>query len=199
MLIVCMGLPCSGKSRAARYIKEQHNFMDFVADKIRKDLAGVSEDTPLGDEYYSMAWHNYTYSTLVSQIAGHIAWGTICHRNPNIVLDGVFRHEEFRTAISRICLEAGVPFVFMEFRCSDEKAKERMEAEDRKESDATMEVRKRIIVDLAPDEIASSHHSIVVNEGDWRDTVERIERVLEIVGFIPFHDPTNEEIERELG
>jgi hypothetical protein len=110
-LVLCCGLPGSGKSWLAARIAQPFEAVVENSDLTRKRLAGiaptVSAGTGLDRGSYGAEATRLTYQALLDAARGHLAAGR------TVVVDAGYRAAEQRRPFYALAIEAGLPFVLV--------------------------------------------------------------------------------------
>jgi aminoglycoside phosphotransferase family enzyme/predicted kinase len=107
-LVLVGGLPGTGKSTLARGLAAQGNLSLIRSDVVRKDLAGLSEETPassrFGEGIYAPAWTARAYGECLHRA------DALLFEGKRVVVDATFAEEEkrraFLDAAARLCVPA---------------------------------------------------------------------------------------------
>jgi aminoglycoside phosphotransferase family enzyme/predicted kinase len=140
-LVVMTGVSGTGKSLIAATFAGRAGAAFVSSDIVRKELAGLDPHQPAGDSLrqglYSTEMSARTYEEMRRRAAAHLAAGR------PVVLDATHSRAIDRGAAARVALDAGVPFLIVEMRLSDDAALTRIQRRMRdpyRTSDATPEV-----------------------------------------------------------
>ena len=104
------GLSGSGKSTTAQQLAEQSGAIRLRSDAVRKHLAGVPLHEKAGDEVYTAAMTDRTYTRLIelgAQLAG---------QGYRVILDAKFDRQAKRQEAMRIAQSRAIPITF--FHCT---------------------------------------------------------------------------------
>ncbi|HEX6984649.1 MAG TPA: AAA family ATPase [Planctomycetaceae bacterium] len=139
-LVAVCGLSGAGKTTVAAALAERIGAVHVSSDRVRKELYGL-EPTGRGEaaSLYSPAANEATYRELLSRAAGFLAEGT------GVILDATFLRRADREAVLSLGGRTGVRPLFVECRCPEELAAERIAlraARGDDASDATLDVRQ---------------------------------------------------------
>jgi predicted kinase len=140
-LVVMTGVSGTGKSLIAATFAGRAGAAFVSSDIVRKELAGLDPHQPAEDTLrrglYSPEMSARTYEEMRRRAAAHLAAGR------PVVLDATHSRAIDRGAAARVALDAGVPFLIVEMRLSDDAALTRIQRRMRdpyRTSDATPEV-----------------------------------------------------------
>ena len=154
-LVVC-GPPASGKSHLAERIASDSGWARIASDQVRKRLAGVDPQTPVGPSRYAKALTGRTYQELARLARERL------ERDGGVVVDATFRRAEERARLRRALGPADALFL----ECSVPEAELARRAAQRarrpSESDAGPEIALRLAREFEPlDEVPATAHLMV--------------------------------------
>ena len=102
------GFSGSGKSTLARLVAPSlgrpPGAVVLRSDEVRKRLAGVAPEQPLGPEAYTAAMHERVFGELRHRAAEVLAGGQAC------IVDAVHDRDDTRARLAAVAADAGVPF-----------------------------------------------------------------------------------------
>jgi uncharacterized protein len=139
-LALC-GLPGTGKSTLAGELHDAGSWTVLSSDRIRKELAGVAEDTRLPDSAYSAEFSHRTYAALFVRAAKPRPGPRV------VVLDANFRDRAARAAARAAAAAHGAGFVLAPISISEAEACRRLDARTadvRQASDADRAVYEKL-------------------------------------------------------
>jgi hypothetical protein len=124
-LVLTCGQPGSGKSRLASDLVKACNFTGVVADRVRKELAGLdsteSAKAGFGEGIYTPEWNERTYDECLKRAEALLMEGK------RVVVDASFREEANREKFVALAERLGVPCRIMVRTASEETIKARLE------------------------------------------------------------------------
>ena len=140
-LVVMTGVSGTGKSLIGATFAGRAGAAFVSSDTVRKQLAGIAPHQLVDDAHrsglYAPEMSARTYEEMRRRAAEHLAAGRA------VVLDATHSRAVDRGAAARVALDAGVPFLIIETRLSDDAALTRIQrrmADPYRTSDATPEV-----------------------------------------------------------
>jgi len=162
VIVVC-GMSGTGKSTVARAIRHRLAFEIINSDVVRKRIAGVSPTTRHTGGYaegiYTYEFNARTYSEMIDEARAMLGEGR------GTILDATFRDPAERARAVDLVSRADAPILFVECRCPENVALERLRSrveENADVSDATMEVHLHQRAEfIALDEIAETNRMTV--------------------------------------
>lgn len=149
-LVVLYGLMGSGKTSIARWLREQYGWHIVSTDAVRKQLAGMPEDTrvwvPYNEGLYSPEMNRKTYAE-VCRRAENLLYGGF-----PVVVDGAFKSPEDRQPVIELAERAGADLLFLHTWCSREEQIRRLEGRRRHDtrSDGRLEIMDQQREDFRP-------------------------------------------------
>jgi len=147
------GLSGSGKSTTAQQLAEQSHAIRLRSDAVRKHLAGIDLHEKGGDEIYTSAMTDKTYSRLVElgvQLAG---------RGDRIILDAKFDRQAKRQEALTAANRHNLPITFLHCTAPPDILKSRVEQRSGDIADATA----AILAKQSMEPFADTDPVIVVN------------------------------------
>lgn len=130
LYLVVNGLTGTGKSMLARGLASRTGAAVISSDIVRKELAGLSPETPQPEEYgkgiYSEEMTQKTYAEIFEQAKHALALGE------SVILDATFITDELREDAVAAGLEVGIEPLFIECRCPEEVVMRRLRERYRK-------------------------------------------------------------------
>ncbi len=125
LLIMTTGLIGTGKSTIASGVAEALDLPVFSSDRLRKERAGLSPETPqrvaYGDGLYSASTSEQTYSAL-AELAS-----TALQQGESVVVDAAFSKRAQRGLIQRVAAEAGADCYLLDCVAPEAVIRERLE------------------------------------------------------------------------
>ncbi|MBN2042654.1 MAG: AAA family ATPase [Candidatus Aenigmarchaeota archaeon] len=155
MLILICGLPGTGKSTIARYIRDKINAMVLRTDVIRKDT--------IKNPKYSEEEKNKVYEELFGMAEEALKNGK------NVIIDGTFFKKSLRERIVKIANGKGMKII--ECTSPEEVIRERISGGRKDESDADFKIYEKIRKQWEPVE---EDHIILDTSGDWKKEIDSI-------------------------
>lgn len=125
------GLSGSGKSTTAGQLAKQMGAIRLRSDAVRKHLAGISIHEKGGDEIYTSAMTDKTYSRLI-ELGMRLAV-----QGYRVILDAKFDRKEKRAEAIAATQKANIPLNFLHCTAPAEVLKARVEARSGDIADAT--------------------------------------------------------------
>jgi uncharacterized protein len=143
-LVFVGGLPGTGKSMLARGFAEQTGFCLIRSDVVRKELAGLADDSsgqmsaPFGEGIYSPEWNERTYRECLRRAE------VLLFAGKRVLVDASFREEKWRRAFLEAATGWGVPGVFLLCQSDPETVRARLQARRDDVSDADWSIYQRV-------------------------------------------------------
>jgi aminoglycoside phosphotransferase family enzyme/predicted kinase len=141
MLLVCMGLPASGKTTLAHALAGRLGLVHLSSDLVRKKLAGIGPTEHRREEFergmYGRSTSRRTYATLRKHAARWL------RRSRSVVLDATYGQPSERAAIRQLARRIGARLVFVTCRADESVLQARLAArirDPRSVSDARPEL-----------------------------------------------------------
>jgi hypothetical protein len=133
-LVLVGGLPATGKSTLAGAVAGQLGFTVLSSDRIRKELAGLSQGASapadFGGGIYTAEWTRRTYAELLRRATGLLAGGE------SVIADASFTSAQQRTAAAQAASDASADLVQLRCTAPGDLAAERMSTRAGAASDA---------------------------------------------------------------
>ena len=184
-LVVLLGLMGSGKTSLARYVREHYGWHVLSTDAVRKQLAGIGEDTrvyvPYGEGLYSEEMNLQTYAELCRRAENLLLGGF------PVVVDGAFKSQFERQPLVELAERAGADLLFIETTCSPEEQRRRLERRQRHDtrSDGRVELMEAQRRDWQPPALDAPGSVVqLTTDGPPEETCARLSRVLEARGVV---------------
>jgi hypothetical protein len=115
-LVVLYGLMGSGKTSISRMLRERFGWHVLSTDAVRKQLAGVGENTrvyvPYNEGLYSPEMNRRTYDEVCRRA------GNLLQAGFPVVIDGAFKRQRERDPVVELADRAEARLVFVETTCS---------------------------------------------------------------------------------
>ena len=179
-LVVLYGLMGSGKTNIARYLRETFGWHLLSTDAVRKQLAGIGENTrvyvPYNEGLYSPEMNRRTYDE-------------VCRRAENLLkagfpvaVDGAFKRQVERQPVIDVAQRAGARLLFLETTCEPAEQQRRLEL--RQEHDTRSDGRVEIMEFQrsefeGPNPDSSELFETVSSDGPKSETRRRVAEILE--------------------
>jgi predicted kinase len=138
-LLLVGGLPGTGKSTLARGLAAAGGCDVVRSDVVRKELAGVSPETRLGDESYTAEWNDRTYAECLRRAEGLLFDGR------RVVVDATFREDARRGAFLDLARKMSVPAVLFVCAAGEQTVRQRLAARTGDASDAGWDVYRQAV------------------------------------------------------
>jgi predicted kinase len=174
-LIAMAGGIASGKSTLADALGRARSAPVLTADRIRKELLGVSPTQPLHSGTFQGAYDEATtervYGELLARAEQVLASGR------SVVLDASFRSRAQRQKAVALAERCGVPALFAECRCSPSATQERLAERGRAPSisDGRAEIQGDFLRSFEPlTELPGAAHCVIDTELALQDNVARV-------------------------
>jgi uncharacterized protein len=123
-LVLVGGLPGTGKSTLAGALADEFGMTVLRSDRLRKELAGLSPDSPAAAPYraglYTPVWTERTYGELLSRIESLLALGE------SVVLDASWSDQRWRNAATAAAERAHADHVALRCVAPPEVAADRL-------------------------------------------------------------------------
>ena len=185
-LVVLYGLMGSGKTSVARWVREEYGWHMVSTDAVRKQLAGVGENTrvwvPYNEGLYSPEMNQRTYAE-------------VCRRAENlllagfpVVIDGAFKSRDDRAPVVELARRADARLLFVRTECSAEEQHRRLSGRQQYDtrSDGRVELMEQQRADFeSPDEAELACHLRLDTSGPVERTRTAMRRILEANGDRP--------------
>jgi predicted kinase len=184
-LVVLYGLMGSGKTNIARYLRETFGWHLLSTDAVRKQLAGIGENTrvyvPYNEGLYSPEMNRRTYEE-------------VCRRAENLLqagfpvaVDGAFKRREERQPVIDLARRSGARLLFLETTCVPEE--QRLRLERRQEHDTRSDGRVEIMEQQrqefeGPNPGCPELFETVSSDGPKSETRRRVLEILETRGLL---------------
>ncbi len=178
-LVVVYGLMGTGKTSVASYLREGFGWHMLSTDGVRKQIAGVGEQTrvyvPYGEGLYSPEMNRRTYEE-VGRRAENLLQGGF-----PVVVDGAFKRQGERLALIEAAHRAEARPLFVETVCEAPSQRQRLEQRQQHDtrSDGRVELMERQRTEFEPanPDHAELFHTIST-EGPERETRLRVVELL---------------------
>ncbi len=162
MIVVCYGLPGTGKTTIGRRLAEELNCPSLGTDTVRRRV--------LPNPTYTFEERQLIYRTLFYIIE-------LLHQHGiHVVVDGTFTRNELRSEIVATAKRIGTPVIFVECRCDRDTAIRRIQTRQDTESDAKAETYDRLFERWEENE---SPHLLVDTTRPLEETVDFVLKHLE--------------------
>ncbi len=190
-LVVLYGLMGSGKTNVARFLREHFGWHLLSTDAVRKQIAGVGENTrvyvPYNEGLYSPEMNKKTYAEVCRRAENLLLGGF------PVVVDGAFKCREERVPVIEAARRTGAHLVFIQTVCDADEQRRRLEKRQQHEtrSDGRVELMEHQRADFEP---ANPEHQelfyAVSTDGPKPETRAKVEEILRSEGLLPATIPT---------
>lgn len=174
-VIAVAGLIASGKSSLADELGGQLAAPVVEADRIRKWLAGVSHETPLGDQAFSDAYSAQATRAVYAELLRRA--GVVLSSGRSVVIDASFRAREDRRAARELARTHGAKFCLIECRCPREVTLQRLHqrAQAPSISDGRVDIFDAFAKSFEPiEELEPGEHIVIETTGSVADSVRAL-------------------------
>jgi hypothetical protein len=124
-LVVLYGLMGSGKTNVARYLREHFGWHMLSTDAVRKQIAGVGENTrvyvPYNEGLYSPEMNRKTYAEVCRRAENLLLGGF------PVVVDGAFKYQDERLPVIEAAERADARLIFIQTVCEPDEQRRRLE------------------------------------------------------------------------
>ena len=162
------GLSGSGKSTTAQQLAKQAGAIRLRSDAVRKHLAGVPLYEKAGDEMYTAAMTDRTYTRLI-ELGAQLA-----SQGYRVILDAKFDRQAKRQEAVRIAQSRAIPIAFLHCTAPAEVLKARVMARSGDIADANTAILKK--QSMEPFSV-----DMMVETVDTTRSVDDIQSILNIV------------------
>jgi aminoglycoside phosphotransferase family enzyme/predicted kinase len=140
-LVAVGGLSGSGKSTLALglapHVGAAPGAIRLRSDTIRKRLAGVAREDPLGAEHYTAEASQRVYDAMIREARGLLGQGA------SVIVDAVFARPHERAAVGSVARDLEIPFIGLWVDAPPEAMRQRVKARRNDASDATVQIVER--------------------------------------------------------
>lgn len=179
-LVAMCGLSGSGKSTLARRLGERHALEVVRSDQVRKELLGLHPEerrhVPFGEGEYAPSVTERTYWAMMERAEHLLAQGH------SVILDASFISRQHRRWAVEAARRAGVPFLLLECRTSDEVIRERLQRRAAKAtsvSDGRVEIYEQQLAAFEPPQEFSGAEKVIVDRSrDVEELLAELDAVL---------------------
>lgn len=184
-LVVVYGLMGSGKTSIATFLRESLGWHLLSTDGVRKQIAGVGEDTrvwvPYGEGLYSSEMNRRTYDE-------------VCRRAENLLragfpvaVDGAFKRQSERRPVIELARRADARLLFLEAVCEPQVQRRRLAARQRYDTRSDgrvelMEIQRRDFEPPGDDD--AERFAQVATDGPLEETRRRVVDLLAAHGLL---------------
>jgi aminoglycoside phosphotransferase family enzyme/predicted kinase len=150
-LVLIGGLPGTGKTTLSRRLAHEANMELVTADRVRKELAGVSPEesarAQFGEGIYTAEWNDRTYDACLERALEHL------FRGERVIVDASFREAGRRRRFLEAGVAAGVQVAFLECTAADETVRARLAHRESGVSDADWAIHRAAADAWEPDDV----------------------------------------------
>jgi hypothetical protein len=183
IVVVLYGLMGTGKTWIGRYLRETRRWNLVSTDAVRKQMAGVGEDTrvyvPYNEGLYSPEMNQRTYDEVAQRAENMLMAGF------PVVVDGAYKSVEDRQPLLDAAERAGAKVLFLQTVCSEEEQHRRLTDRQRHDtrSDGRVELMEQQRHDFEPPPEGDPRFARVDTSGAVEHTRERVDALLDRNGF----------------
>lgn len=177
--VVLYGLMGTGKTGIARFLRERFGWHVLSTDAVRKQIAGVGENTrvyvPYEEGLYSPTMNERTYAEVCQRAENLLLAGF------PVVVDGAFKRRGDRQPVLELARRSGARLVFLEVVCAPPERVRRLERRRLHDtrSDGRVELMARQLAEFEPPAPAHARHFERLSTDGPRDATRR--RLLELL------------------
>lgn len=135
-VIIFMGLPASGKTKLASYVRDYFHWEYLSTDQVRKNIEPEASISPFGEGSYTEERRSKVYEVIAEKVAECVARGC------SVVVDGTFSKRKWRKLFQSVFDGRSCYLFFAEAMASENVVEERLLAREQKNeelSDARIE------------------------------------------------------------
>ncbi len=149
-LVVLYGLMGTGKTSVGRYLRDEFGWYWISTDTVRKQLAGVGEDTrvyvPYNEGIYSPEMNRRTYDEVCRRAENLLEAGF------SVAVDGAFKQRDERLPVVELARRTNANLLFLETTCEPDSQLQRLERRQVHDtrSDGRVELMERQRRDFEP-------------------------------------------------
>jgi aminoglycoside phosphotransferase family enzyme/predicted kinase len=159
-LVAVGGVIASGKSTVSETLATELSCPVVDADRARKQLLGVPEESPIHDPAWQGAYAPEVSSRVYDEVARRAS--VVLASGRSVVVDASFRSRALRALMRDLARRSGVPFCFVECRAPLDVCRERLARRRGGPSDGRLEVFDSFVSGFeAVDELPASEHLVV--------------------------------------
>ena len=185
-MVVLYGLMGSGKTNVARYLREHFGWHMLSTDAVRKQIAGVGENTrvyvPYNEGLYSPEMNRKTYAEVCRRAENLLLGGF------PVVVDGAFKYQEERVPVIEAAQRADARLIFIQTVCEPDEQRRRLEKRQQHDtrSDGRVELMENQRADFeSPDPDYAELFHTVSTDGPKPQTRSVVEELLRSEGLLP--------------
>jgi len=185
-LVVLYGLMGSGKTNVARYLREHFGWHMLSTDAVRKQIAGVGENTrvyvPYNEGLYSPEMNRKTYAEVCRRAENLLLGGF------PVVVDGAFKYQDERLPVIEAAQRADARLIFIQTVCEPDEQRHRLEKRQQHDtrSDGRVELMENQRADFeAPNLDFEELFHTVSTDGPKLQTRSVVEELLRSEGLLP--------------
>ncbi len=180
-LVVLYGLMGTGKTSVSRYLREKYGWHVLSTDAVRKQIAGVGENTrvyvPYNQGLYSPEMNARTYAEVCNRAEN------LLHGGFPVVVDGAFKRQSEREPVIEAARRTQARLVFLQTVCGGDEQRQRLEGRQRHDtrSDGRVELMEQQRVDFEPaNPGAECYFHTVDTSGPKAETQAKVEELLKM-------------------
>ena len=158
-LLAVGGLVGTGKSTLAEALSAALGYPVVGSDPTRKFLAGLAAEERGPERIYSPEFSRRTFDELFRRA------GVVLESGRGVILDGTFGRRELRQRARQLAARHSVPFLFVEARCDEATARDRLRRREAgpSVSDARESLYERMRSDFEPATEVPARETLAVN------------------------------------
>jgi aminoglycoside phosphotransferase family enzyme/predicted kinase len=184
-LLVLHGLMGTGKTNIARFLREEFGWHVLSTDAVRKQLAGVGENTrvyvPYNAGLYSPEMNQRTYEEVCYRAEHMLEAGF------PVIVDGAFKRHEERAPLIDLAERTDAKLLFLEVTCDPAEQRRRLESRRQYDtrSDGRVELMERQRSEFEPPELRHEHlFGEVETDGPKTETRRKVLALLQEKGLM---------------
>ena len=177
-LAVLYGLMGTGKTSIARYLRDELGWYLISTDSVRKQIAGVGEDTrvyvPYNEGLYSPEMNRRTYEEVCRRAENLLEAGF------SVAVDGAFKKQDERLPVIELAKGTDAQLIFLETVCEPEAQRKRLQKRQlhNTRSDGRIELMEDQRSDFEPPNPETSHLFVQIATDSPKPVTRR--RVVEL-------------------
>jgi aminoglycoside phosphotransferase family enzyme/predicted kinase len=174
-LVLVGGAVGTGKSTAARALADVHRAVVISSDRVRKHLLGIASTERASPTSYTPAQKARVYAELLPRAAAVIGSGRA------VILDATWGRRQDRETVLRWARRQGVRAFFVEARCAEEVARERLRrraaaADDVSDAEASLHRASAAAFEPPTEWPREARTAVATDHPDWRQHLLEVAR-----------------------